>query len=189
MAWTTPLTAVTNAILTTAQWNASVRDNLNLTATALATTPGASTGKWFVSETTNVIKERIISQATVDAGAGETTASTTYADLTTNGPIISTLQTGIAALVFINARMSHAIINVVTYASFEVTGATTVAADDRWAVVAENVTVGNFTRAAASHLIGGLTANGAGNTFRMRYRVESATNGTFANRKMQVMPL
>jgi hypothetical protein len=184
MAWTTPLTAVTNAILTTAQWNASVRDNLNTTAVALATTPGASTGKWFVSETTNVIKERIISQAFVDAP--ETTASTTYADLTTNGPIISTLTTGIAALVFINARMSHATTNIATYASFEVTGATTTVANDNWAVVAENVTVGNISRSAASHLIS-LTAGS--NTFRMRYRVESATNGTFATRKMQVIPL
>lgn len=28
MAWTTPITAVTNAIATAAQWNASLRDNL-----------------------------------------------------------------------------------------------------------------------------------------------------------------
>ena len=184
MTWSTPLTAVANTVLTAGQWNASVRDNLLETAPNKATAPAASAGHWFVSESANVIQQRVISQASVDAA--ETTSTITYTDLTTNGPIISTLTTGTAALVLINARLSHATANVQSWASFETTGATTTAANDNWAVVAENATAGNFTRCGASHLIS-LTAGS--NTFRMRYRVESATAGTFATRKMQVLPL
>ena len=65
MAWTTPLTAVSNTALTAAQWNASVRDNLLMTAPALATT----TGRHFVSTGANTIAERAISSNSVSSGS------------------------------------------------------------------------------------------------------------------------
>jgi len=52
MPWTTPLTAVANVALTAAQWNASVRDNLNF----------LKTGQLFVSKTAD---ETITSSTTL----------------------------------------------------------------------------------------------------------------------------
>ena len=185
MAWTTPLTAVTNAILTTAQWNASVRDNLNITATALATTPGAGTGKWFASDATNSIKERIVQTATVAASETLGTAGS-YLSITTNGPILSTVTTGIAALVIVSASCANSTANADNFACAEVTGATTMVAADARALRYEQYTLGAtlLNRSSVSNLLS-LTAGA--NTFRVLYKV-SAITGTFVDRNLIVMP-
>jgi hypothetical protein len=185
MAWSTPLTAVANAALNASQWNASVRDNLAETAPNLATAPTAGNGRWFVSSTTNQIKQRVISENAV-LTAAETTISTTYTNLTTNGPILSTVDCGLAALVMISAQLSHATTNTQSWASFEITGVTTSVSNDDRAIVAENVTVGALSRQAASTLMS-LTAGA--NTFRMQYRSEAATAASFRYRRLVVMPL
>src|SRR6266568_2548959 len=94
MAWTTPLTAVANATLTAAQWNASVRDNLNMTAPALA----SAAGQIFASTAANTIAVRVPTGAYV-SNLG-TDASTSYGDLTSAGPAV-TVATGAKAIVAI----------------------------------------------------------------------------------------
>lgn len=184
MAWSTPLTAVVNAALNASQWNASVRDNLAETAAARATAPAAGVGRWFISTGTNALAERLIQENAV--ATAEATSSTTYTNLTTNGPILSTVLTGLAALVMISARLSHATANEQSWASFEVTGATTSISNDDRAIVQENPTIGNLSRQTACTLMS-LTAGS--NTFRMQYRSGAATAATFATRRLVVMAL
>lgn len=183
MAWSTPLTAVANTALNASQWNASVRDNLNATAPALAANPAAGTGRWFVSSATNAVAERIIQEASVTTAA-ETTLTTTYTNLVTNGPILSALTTGPAALVMISCQLANNTATATSFASFEVTGTTTSASSDNRAVTG-TAAANEVNRGGSSNLIS-LTA-GASNTFRMQYRVDGGT-GSFQHRRLLVMP-
>lgn len=177
MAWTAPLTAVANSALTAAQWNSSVRDNLNETAVAKATTAGSL----FVSTGVNAIAERFLSGDIVETS--ETTTSTSYVSLATNGPVITT-TTGTQAMIWINCSMSNSTANIGTWASWECTGATTITAIDQRALYLQSA-AGNDTRAGCSTLN---TVTPGSNVFRMMYRV-TANTGTFLRRRMQVLAL
>jgi len=73
-------------------------------------------------------------------------------------------------------------------ASFAVSGATTIAADDKWAIYMSGVTANNSNRWGVARLVTGLTAGS--NTFTMKYAagVTGAT-GTFRKREIVVLPL
>jgi hypothetical protein len=174
MTWSTPLTAVSNAALTAAQWNGSVRDNLLATAPALATTAGYH----FASTGTNSIAERAIKTAQVPAT--ETTPSTTYTDLGTAGPSV-TLTTGTSALVWAASSCSNSGANA-SIASVNITGATSSAPS-----IDEGVTnLGTSVTRATSCCLYPLTAGS--NTFAMQYRVIAGT-GSFGSRRITVMGL
>jgi hypothetical protein len=176
MAWTTPITFVASQMVTAAHLNA-MRDNFLETAPAKATTAGAI----FVATGANAIAQRLILDDIVDAS--ETTASTSYTSLGTNGPQI-TLTTGTKALVWINAHMSNSTTET-TFSSFEITGASTVAAGDTRAVYLESAGASRSARLGTSAL---LSTSAGSNTFRMLYRVTAGT-GTFLRRRMIVMAL
>jgi hypothetical protein len=182
MAWSTPLTAVSNATLTAAQWNASVRDNLLETAAAKATTPG----RIFVSTGSNALAERAISGATNNTTG--TTTSTSFTSTLTGGgttPTV-TLTTGTSALVWVNSRGSNATANEYAMAAFVVSGATTRAAAFEESVYLEDPGTTATMRAASCTYVTGLTAGS--NTFAMQYRVSAGT-GTYAYRHLVVMAL
>lgn len=179
MAWSTPLTAVSNTALTAAQWNASVRDNLNETAPAKAT----SAGSMFVGTGTNGIAERIPNAIAI--ATSETTASTTYANLTTVGPQVG-VTTGTKALAIWAARVSNNTISQTAFASVTVSGATpTVPASDAWAMRYLAYGANATHRAASLHWFTGLTAGV--NNFTVVYRVDAGT-GTFQERELVVVP-
>lgn len=178
MAWTTPVTAVDGVALTAAQWNASVRDNLNLTPAALATTAGSFT----VATGTNAVAERLFQQAIVNTS--ETTSSTSYTALATPGPVV-TAVTGSQAAVWINASIANSASNT-SAASFAISGATTTAADNTWAIQQDGGTgsLNSFSRCALMTLTPGT------NVFTMQYLVSSgASTGTFSRRREQVLAL
>jgi hypothetical protein len=179
MAWSTPLTAVSNAALTAAQWNASVRDNLLETAPAKFTT----TGQLFVSTGANAGAVRSTGGATV--ATSETTASTTYADLATVGPAV-TVTTGARAAVFVTASVANSTIGANTFAAYDVTGATTIGANDARAINLQPAAANQAGRFGAALFETGLTPGS--NTFTMRYKVGSGT-GTYLNRTIVVIPL
>lgn len=176
MAWSTPLTAVSNATLTAAQWNASVRDNLLMTAAALATTAGSI----FVATGANAIAERLPSAATV--AALQTTASTSYVALATAGPAV-TVTTGPRALVITGCEISNGTSGVSSYYGYAVSGATTVAATDSTAMKSTNASGYPFAMSRA--LLQGLTPGV--NTFTGMYRVDGGTGG-WTNRTINVVP-
>jgi hypothetical protein len=177
MAWGTPLTAVANSPLNAAQWNSSVRDNLNETAAAKATTAGSI----FVGTGVNTLAERLILSHSVDTS--ETTTSTTYTSLATNGPVVTAI-TGTQALVFTNAQLMNSGAGA-SIATYEVTGATTDASDINRSLIVDNLPT-NSVRMGSCNLQTGLTPGS--NTFRILYRVVSGT-GTFQRRRLQVMAL
>lgn len=184
MAWTTPLTAVANVALTAAQWNASVRDDLNETAPAKFT----AANQYFVATGSNVGAARTMSQATYSGGGTDTTNSTTYIGLT-GGPSVGP-TTGTAALVHINSRCLNTTATGRALASFAVSTATTIASSDIRAIGAtsngasEDYFVGGAFLLNASSVA--LTAGT--NTFSMEFR-QTGGVGSFTIRSIAVTPL
>lgn len=174
------MTAVSGSVFTAAQFNLSVRDNLNETAPAKATTSGSL----FVGAGANAIAERIPAE-TLTSGSDSTT-STSYGDLSaSSGPAV-TATTGSKALVIITSDLTCTTTGQSARASYDVSGATTVAAGDAWAIRNLAQAVTNNLQMSAVSLQTGLTSGS--NTFTMRYRTSGGTS-TFANRRILVLPL
>jgi len=178
MAWTTPLTAVSNAALTAAQWNASVRDNLLETAPAKATTASSM----FAAAGANVIVERIPQTALV-LGSDSVTA-TAYANTTTPGPSV-TATTATKALVVVSGWSTNATGGNSVYMAMEVSGATSIAASDTWALEQRDSGTNGLQNASRVHLETGLSAGS--NVFNTKYRVSGST-GTVQRRHLTVLP-
>lgn len=180
MAWTTPLTAVANATLTAAQWNATVRDDLLEGAPAKATVAG----RFFATTGANSIAERIPS-ATQISGA-DTTSATSYGALSgSSGPVV-TVTTGPVALVAVGALTQNSTASSNSFASYAISGATTVAANDTISIGASNPTAAATNNNASRVKLETALTPGS-NTFTMQYRVASGT-GTFSNRHLAVIP-
>lgn len=180
MAWTTPITASVNATFTAAQFNASVRDNLNETAPAKTTVAGS----YMVGTAANAIAQRIPLQDIV--GTQSTTASTSYAALTTPasaGPSV-TVTSGITALVIIGAQLSNATAAEYSIMGYVVTGATSVAATDTTGVGHTSSGTGRFVMASRVIFQG---VNAGSNQFTAQYKVSGST-GTFSQRSLAVFP-
>lgn len=181
MAWSTPITVATNDVLTAAQYNQSVRDNLLEMAAAKATGPG----NWFTVSGTNQIAERKFSSSVVnDIGQ---TISTSYADLTTAGPTVTV--NCLAAVVLFSARMRNmaSVDGKGAYASVEVSGATSVAASDNWMASSGGVKSNNPNRISSTR---GFLLNPGDNTFTMKYRCQPTyTPAQFEQRELVVIPL
>lgn len=180
MAWTAPMTAVAGNAFTAAQFNTHVRDNLLETAPAKATTANG----FFVATGANAIVQRLPAGARVDTD--ETRSSTTYGDLATIGPAV-TVTTGTKALVLITAQLINDTAAGHALASFEVSGATSVAAGDGNSVTFEQppATAGQSVTCARARLIN-LTPGS--NTFTMKYRALVAGTASFSRREIVVIP-
>lgn len=177
MTWSAPMTAVANATFTAAQFNQYVRDNLNATAPALATT----SGQYFTATGTNAIAARMATAARVDTS--QTTTSVTYTDLATAGPSV-TVTTGALALVHISLLMANNGANGTSAASFAISGATTRSAATDWGMRSDGMGAGSAVRYGISSL---QVLTPGSNTFTMKYEVGSGT-GTFSFREIIVVP-
>ncbi len=181
MAYSTPITAVSSATFTAAQFNQSVRDNILVTPAALATTAG----RIFVATGANAIAERAIEPATV--ATQQSTSSTSFTDLTTAGPAV-TLTTGTKAIALISSAISLDTLGVRGYVGVAVSGATTVAAADADALRYQAYAINADHRGSLVVTFSSLTAGS--NTFTLKYRVSSgAASATFANRTLTVIGL
>lgn len=178
MAWTAPLTAVANATLTAAQWNASVRDNLNETAPAKATTAG----RFFVTAGVNSIAERAFEADEV--ATSQTTTSTSFTNLATTGPAV-TLTTGVRVFIFLTCRMSNNGGGQSSGMGYETSGATTAAASLTRAVEYESSNANDMVHCSHIHA---LTVTAGSNTFTAKYLVSAGT-GTFDQRRIAVLPI
>lgn len=181
MAWTTPPTLTDGTVLTGAHtqiW----RDDLNLTAAALAT----AAGQIPVSTGTNVIAMRTPAHTHITTSEG--TASTTYTNLATAGPAV-TSTTGTQALVFMSSGMTQSAAGGFCNASWAVSGATTIATGVSDSVVSYKPSaVGTQTTQGVTFLQTGLTAGS--NVFTMGYNAGGAGGtATFFQRELVVFPL
>lgn len=181
MAWTAPMTAVANTPFTAAQFNTHVRDNLLETSPAKATA-GVTNGALLVKAATNSVAFRTPSTASVNVQ--QSTTSSSYTNLSTSGPAV-TVTTGTRALVIINCSLQNTSTNS-SFASFDVTGASSISAVDDYAIRHRDGTGSNGEeQMGRAHLFTGLTAGT--NTFTMKYRVIGGT-GRFDNREIIVIP-
>lgn len=192
MAWTAPMTFVANTVLTAAQLNTYLRDNMFEIAPAKAT----ATGGYFISTGKNAVVERhaqqqhfkISAATTYTSGTqlslldGERTESTSYADLATIGPSV-TATTGTKAMVIIGAELLNAHQSA-SRMTVDVTGASNIAGTDSRAVTAG---VGEGRRIGASLAIWYNALTPGANTFTCKYRV-SGGMGAFQNRRITVLP-
>lgn len=172
------MTAVANSAFTAAQFNTHVRDNFNETAPAKAT----AAGRIIVTTGANSIDERAVSRAVI--GTAESTTSTSYTDLTTVGPSL-TLTTGANVMIFWTATVQHSVANEAAYMSFDISGATTNAASDTWALAERQATTGVGVKRAGVYFF---PVTAGSNTFTAKYRTGSGT-ATFTNRQIFVIPL
>jgi hypothetical protein len=176
------MTAVSGSVYTAAQFNQFVRDNLNETAPAKATTAGS----YFAVDGANSIAERG-ARGLLESGSG-TTTSTSFTDL--DGPAIVgpsvTVTTGVAAVVVVHATLSNSGTGASRMA-YDISGASTVAAADNRGIGIFGVAgTGLVAGTTVLHTSGSLTPGV--NTFTAKYRVSSGT-GTFSSRRIAVFPL
>lgn len=179
MAWGLPPTFVDGVTVTASQLNLFIA-SLNETAVAKATTAGG----YYVGTGVNTVAERTPSEAYV--GATETTTSSTFADLTsgTAGPTL-TVTTGPTALVLISAAAQNNTVNGDAYMGFDITGATTIPAGGSLSLIVRSSTA-NARQLASFCALVPLTAGS--NTFTAKYQVSSGTTGTYAARRIDVLP-
>lgn len=178
MAWSVPLTAVSNATLTAAQWNASVRDNLLTTFPAIATTAG----QLAVATGANAIAARTCPSDIVSAA--EAVVATSYGNISggTVGPTI-TVTTGAYCFVVLSCQLSNTTGGAASYMSYTISGATTQAAADSTALYYESSNAGDIIGMSVI-IPNSLTAGS--NTFQAKYKV-GAGNGTFGSRRMAIL--
>jgi hypothetical protein len=179
MAYVTPLTAVSNATLTASQWNASVRDNFAETAPAKATTAGGL----FVTTSLNTISERVPKTSFV--GNNESTASTTYTNLTTTGPSV-TVTSGQRAMVILSAMINVGSAGGQGFMVAVVSGATTIAANDDQSFRVQSDLVNSPLQASYVYYEEGLTSGS--NVFTCQYRSGTAVTSIYDNRRLTVFP-
>lgn len=117
----------------------------------------------------------------------QTTTSTSYTDLTTSGPAV-TVTTGTKALVIITGQVQPSAIDQSALMSYAVSGTTTIAANDKFAIILRGSGTNgqNIIRASSAFLIENLTAGS--NTFTAKYRVAAGT-GDFTNRQITVIDM
>lgn len=181
MAWTAPITFVANSVLTAAQLNSQLRDNMLETAPAKAT----QSGSLIVGSGMNQIAERIPQIQRVDTS--ETTVSTSYTDLATPGPSV-TVTTGTGALILTACTIGNNTANASSFMSWTISGATTRSTPlDKTAVRSDGMNgASNALTMSTVDYFQGLTPGTS--TFTCQYKVGSGT-GVFSNRFIAVMPL
>jgi len=182
MAWTAPMTFTAGAVLTAAQLNTYLRDNLNEVATAKA----VQAGQYFVSTGVNSLAGRSVASGNVPAV--ESTTSTSMSNLTTFGPQLG-VYCGNQAIVMISAWMRNDTAGAAALMSYGISGATTVApgAND-WQSIVYTASVANAPYLTLSTMVVHNVNTGT-NIFTLQYRSINASTSTFAHRKLIVIPL
>ncbi len=186
MAWSAPMTFLTATALTAAQLNTYLRDNLNATEIGKANNPGSM----VVSTAANTLQEMTPKHNRLTQIGSRTSA--TYGDLTSTnagvGPTV-TLTTGSMALVLWSAQLYNTTSSAFARMSFEISGATTLAADDSRALIQSKAnpaggTIQTFQQFGQAHMPFGLTPGV--NTFTCKYRADTGT--VYAQVRLIVIP-
>lgn len=177
--WTAPVTFVSNAVLTAAQLNAAIRDNMNETAPAKA----QHASGYFTSNAANSISERLIESALAKYSLSVTSSS--YVSSPATGPEVEVTHSG-TILALWSTRL-HVGANIgptnVAACAAEVAGQTS--ASDLWAIKHPGA-VEDLFRAESSWLFTGLTPGT--DTVRLMYKVVGGGPAVFYQRELIVMP-
>lgn len=123
-----------------------------------------------------------------------TTNSTSYTDASdtssSDGVTVTVGANGLA-LVSISARISNTTANAFSWVTVAVSGATTIAADDKWAMKYQQYAANSEAMYGVTHLFTGLTPGST--TFKMKYKVQTGGSGAgtagFNKRHISAIPL
>jgi hypothetical protein len=178
MAWSAPMTAVSGATFTAAQFNQYVRDNLNECGTAKITTDG----QYLVGTAANSLVARSTTRNTVQIS--ESTTSTSFTDLATTGPT-ATATTGDSAIIVLSAKLSHGTSLGNAIMAYSISGATTQAALDESSLQHAPGAANGFMQASWVMKEQGLTVGS--NTFQAKYKTNTGT-ATFDRRRIILLP-
>ena len=171
------MTASSGSVFTAAQFNSSVRDNLN------AGNVVTQSGQVVVSTGANAVTAR--QPASAAFARSETTASASFTDLATPGPAL-TAVTGGQAIVIISAQIDNTSSSAAGSASYAVSGATTVAASNAVRIARDGLNANNPARFSSVSMQAAL--NAGSNTFTMKY-VAGSGLAKFSMREITVFPL
>lgn len=170
------MTFTAGSVLTAAQLNVHLRDNLNETAAAKATTSGS----YFVANGANSIVEKGAAKA--ETLGSVNTSSLSYGN---TGPSVTRTVVSMALAIWSN-QASNSTANASSVTSVSMSGGiNTAASSDDYSIVIDGQPAGNSLSMAMAHLFTGLTPGST--TFNMQYRVGSGT-GTFQRRRITVLP-
>jgi hypothetical protein len=172
------MTFTSGSVLTAAQLNTHLRDNLGETAPAKATTAG----RIFVATGTNSLAERQVGNDAVVVS--QTTSSTTFTDLATPGPAV-TVTTGTTVIVILTAFLQNSSAGANSQMGYEISGAYALAADATRSLIYESGNASDLTQMSIVLPAVGITAGS--NTFTAKYLVSAGT-GTFHRRHIVVLP-
>jgi len=180
------MTAIAGGVVSAADFNQFIRDNLNVSEGALSLTPSG----YMAVTGAHTIAERVPANDFITTQ--ETTTSTTYTNLATVGPTC-TVTTGTQALVIVGGRIGP---NTGAASSVKMSwacsGATTIDPNspanegDKWGVGEVGLGTTGVLIGSRPYFMTGL--NAGSNTFQAKYAVSSGT-GTFDNRSITVLPL
>lgn len=187
MAWTAPHLWVSGESCTAALLNAHLSANLLETMPGKATGPDASgTGGFFVVDGTapTRLEERYLTEDYI--GQSESTAGTSFTNLTTVGPTV-TVNSGTRALVYFGARMYNGTANAQCCMSYAVSGATTLAAADTSMLCIDGLATANRQQQTMYDFLSSLTSGI--NTFTAKYRAGGAGTAYYFWRRLGVWPM
>ena len=163
-------TVNTSASLALAQYESGTLDFTSTSAAIFIKGAGAAGGSGPANDTNAVT-------------TSQTTTSTSYTNLTTTQAV--TLTTGTKALICLSATVKSTDPLGFAYASFAVTGASTVAASDTYGLRTEGIQDNQY---GTSFVITGLTAGS--NTFTMKFRTNNlGYPASFNNRIISVIDM
>jgi hypothetical protein len=182
MVWNIPKTWVSNEVLTADDLNLYLRDNLNETAPAKATSPGG----WFIGAGPNQIVERVPKFAWVTAAEETDGVSSGFNTLATVGPSV-TVTTGSRALIFLSSGVANAVNESSSFMGYAISGATTQNPASGWSLRTDGISADKSTRRFAVFMEEDLVPGV--NTFTAQYQVGTPANiATFEDRFMAVWP-
>lgn len=148
---------------------------------------GQLTGSTALTNSSVTADKLSTGAANATVATAETTTSTSYVDLATSGPAVTvTIGANGLALVIVTADLTNSGGNGISRMSFAVSGATTQASSNDFSTAYWAVTTSATNRQSGMFLLTGLAAGST--TFKAQYDV-SANTGTFANRRISVVPL
>lgn len=180
MTWNAPITWTDATVLTAAQLNSQLRDNMAAQAANQVTTYRS----YVVSTNPNKLEERRPKKNTI-LDIGQTT-SLSFGDLASggSGPTVN-VTTGTQALVIWGCGSWNSTNGVASIMSVAVSGATTISASNTNGLQFTN---NNQFVANGSQFWYVDTLNPGVNTFTCQYAVSSASTGTFRRRRIFVYP-
>lgn len=180
MAWTAPMTFASNTVLTSAQLNTHLRDNL----IELAPAKASQAGGFFTTEFPNRIEQRIPKSHALDVT--EFSKRSDWGDLGTPGPRV-TVNTGTSAMVFLAAEMSAITEDATVAMGYEISGATFREPSDSSSVMIEGLNPNQWTRWC--NMVIETELNPGLNTFTCKYKASDEDNDSgWDDRAITVIP-